>query len=201
MKKKKDENQNPYHKDYGLFSNMRYIMSNMFRYVPKMRLYIPVGIICAPLMQYLWTFITKFVVDMITGEKGWESLLWLIAMVTMVQIISTMMNTWRGSKWSWFIYARMKMMVEFNRKIMTIDFKNTEDPDVMDCREKGGRAAQGNNMGLEGMMRQGVNLLEYFAVTAVGLIILGTMNIFVVLVLAVLSGIGFAAKKHANKRC
>ena len=201
MKKKKDENQNPYHKDYGLFSNMRYVMSNMFGYVPKMRLYIPVGIVCAPLMQYLWTFITKFVIDMITGESGWETLLWLIAAVTAVQIVSTMLNTWRNSKWAWFIYARMKMMVEFNRKIMTIDFKNTEDSDVMDCREKGGRASNGNNVGLEGMMRQTVNLLENSAVAAVGLVILGTMNVFVVLVLIALSAIAFASKNYANKKC
>lgn len=201
MKKKKDEDQNPYHKDYGLFGNMRYVMSNMFKYVPKMRRYIPVGIICAPLMQYLWTFITKFVIDMITSESGWETLLWLISAVTAVQIASTMLNTWRNSKWSWFIYARMKMMVEFNRKIMTIDFRNTEDTDVMDCREKGGRAAQGNEVGLEGMMRQTVNLLECSAVTAVGLIILGTMNIFVVLVMILLSAIAFASKNYANKRC
>lgn len=201
MKKKKDENQNPYHKDYGLFSNMRYVMSNMFRYVPKMRLYIPVGIVCAPLMQYLWTFITKFVIDMITGESGWETLLWLIAAVTAVQIVSTMLNTWRNSKWSWFIYARTKMIVEFNRKIMTIDFKNTEDSDVMDCREKGGRASNGNNVGLEGMMRQTVDLLENSAVAAVGLVILGTMNVFVVLVLIALSAIAFASKNHANKKC
>ncbi|MEZ3454664.1 MAG: ABC transporter ATP-binding protein/permease [Oscillospiraceae bacterium] len=201
MNKKKDEDQNPYHKDYGLFGNMRYVMSNMFKYVPKMRRYIPVGIICAPLMQYLWTFITKFVIDMITSESGWETLLWLISAVTAVQIVSTMLNTWRNSKWSWFIYARMKMMVEFNRKIMTIDFRNTEDTDVMDCREKGGRAAQGNEVGLEGMMRQTVNLLECSAVTAVGLIILGTMNIFVVLVMILLSAIAFASKNYANKRC
>lgn len=201
MKKKKDENQNPYHKDYGLFSNMRYIMSNMFRYVPKMRLYIPIGIVCAPLMQYLWTVITKFVIDMITGESGWENLLWLIGLVTAVRIVSTMLNTWRNSKWSWFIYARMKMIVEFNRKIMTIDFKNTEDSDIMDCREKGSRAANGNEAGLEGMMRQTVDLLENSAVAAVGLIILGTMNIFVVLVLIVLSLIAFASKNYANKKC
>ena len=201
MKKKKDENQNPYHKDYGLFSNMRYVMSNMFGYVPKMRLYIPIGIVCAPLMQYLWTFITKFVIDMITGESGWETLLWLIAAVTAVQIVSTMLNTWRNSKWSWFIYARTKMIVEFNRKIMTIDFKNTEDSDVMDCREKGGRASNGNNVGLEGMMRQTVNLLENSAVAAVGLVILGTMNVFVVLVLIALSAIAFASKNYANKKC
>lgn len=92
-------------------------------------------------------------------------------------------------------------MVEFNRKIMTIDFRNTEDTDVMDCREKGGRAAQGNEVGLEGMMRQTVNLLECSAVTAVGLIILGTMNIFVVLVMILLSAIAFASKNYANKRC
>ncbi|MDE5860260.1 MAG: ABC transporter ATP-binding protein/permease, partial [Oscillospiraceae bacterium] len=201
MKKKKDENQNPYHKDYGLFSNMRYVMSGMFNYVPKMRLYIPIGIICAPIIQYLWTFITKFVIDMITGEKGWESLLWLIAMVTAVQIISTMVNTWRGSKWSWFIYARMKMMVEFNRKIMAIDFKNTEDPDVMDCREKGGRAANGNENGIEGMMRHTVNLLENTAVAAVGLVILGTLNIWLVLAMIGLCMISFVARNHANKKC
>lgn len=201
MKKKKDENQNPYHREYGLFGNMRYVMSNMFGLVPKMRLYIPVGIICAPLIQYLWTFITKFVIDMITGESGWENLLRLIAAVTAVQVVSTMLNTWRNSKWSWFIYARTKMMVEFNRKIMTIDFKNTEDSDVMDCREKGGRAANGNNVGLEGMMRQTVSLLENSAVAAVGLVILGTMNIFVVLVLIALSAVAFASKNYANKRC
>lgn len=201
MKKKKDENQNPYHREYGLFGNMRYVMSNMFGLVPKMRLYIPVGIICAPLIQYLWTFITKFVIDMITGESGWENLLRLIAAVTAVQVVSTMLNTWRNSKWSWFIYARTKMMVEFNRKIMTIDFTNTEDSDVMDCREKGGRAAQGNNIGLEGMMRNTVSLMENTAVAAVGLVILGTMNIFVVLVLIALSAVAFASKNYANKRC
>lgn len=198
---KKEENKNPYHREYGLLSNMRYVMSNMFRYVPKMKLYIPVGIVCAPLIQYLWTFITKFVIDMITGEGGAEALLRLIIAVTAVQIISTTVNTWRGSKWSWFIYARMKMMVEFNRKIMTVDFQNTEDTDVMDCREKGGRAANNNDEGIEGMMRRTVSLLENTAVAAVGIVILGTLNIYIILILTALSAVAFAAKNYANKRC
>lgn len=198
---KKEENKNPYHREYGLLSNMRYVMSNMFRYVPKMKLYIPVGIVCAPLIQYLWTFITKFVIDMITGEGGAEALLRLIIAVTAVQIVSTTVNTWRGSKWSWFIYARMKMMVEFNRKIMTVDFQNTEDTDVMDCREKGGRAANNNDEGIEGMMRRTVSLLENTAVAAVGIVILGTLNIYIILILTALSAVAFAAKNYANKKC
>lgn len=198
---KKEENKNPYHREYGLLSNMRYVMSNMFRYVPKMKLYIPVGIVCAPLIQYLWTFITKFVIDMITGDGGADTLLKLIIAVTAVQIVSTTVNTWRGSKWSWFIYARMKMMVEFNRKIMTVDFQNTEDTDVMDCREKGGRAANNNDEGIEGMMRRTVSLLENTAVAAVGIVILGTLNIYIILILTALSAVAFAAKNYANKRC
>lgn len=198
---KKEENKNPYHREYGLLSNMRYVMSNMFRYVPKMKLYIPVGIVCAPVIQYLWTFITKFVIDMITGDGGADTLLKLIIAVTAVQIVSTTVNTWRGSKWSWFIYARMKMMVEFNRKIMTVDFQNTEDTDVMDCREKGGRAANNNDEGIEGMMRRTVSLLENTAVAAVGIVILGTLNIYIILILTALSAVAFAAKNYANKRC
>ena len=31
--KKTDEKQNPLHKDYGLFSNSRYILKNMFPYM------------------------------------------------------------------------------------------------------------------------------------------------------------------------
>ncbi|MDE5590862.1 MAG: ABC transporter ATP-binding protein, partial [Acetatifactor sp.] len=151
--KKSEEPQNPLHREYGLLSNIRYIMGNMFRYGPIFKLLIPIGIICAPMMNYLWTFISKFIIDMITGEKDWESLLWITALVTAVQIIFTMLNTWYYSKWSYFIPVRFRMMVEKNRKAMTMDFRNIEDSDVLDCYQKAGNACGGNTQGIEGMMR------------------------------------------------
>lgn len=200
MKKKKEENKNPYHKEYGLFSNMKYVLGNMFRLVPKFMLYIPIGIVCAPLMNYLWTFISKFVIDMITGEGGWENLLYLMGIITAIQIVSTMASTWRGSKWGYYVFVRLKMLVQKNRKIMTMNYQNIEDPDMMDCFQKAGNAANSNNSGIEGMMHQTVSLLECLAVAAVGLIIMGTLNPWIMLILIVLSAVSFAIKNYANAK-
>lgn len=202
-KKKKTEEKeiNPLHKEFGLWSNMKYVLRNMFETVPMFKVYIPVGIICAPLMNYLWTFIAKFVVDMITEQGEPAELLKLCAIVTGLQIIATVLNSWRGSKWSWFIYVRTKMKVEFNRKAMTIDFKNTEDPQVLDCREKGEMAANDNNNGIEGMMRQTVGFMESLAVIAVGFAIMGSTNVWLAGLMILLSIACFMVRNKANKDC
>ena len=134
MKKKRDEKQNPLHREYGLPSNIRWVLSAMRRYSREMLIFIPIGIICAPLMNYLWTFISKFVIDMITGEAGWEALLWLMGIFTAIQLISTMLNTFFNSEvWVRCIAVRFGLMSEKNAKVMRIDFENLENPDVMDC--------------------------------------------------------------------
>lgn len=199
-KLKKEEAQNPLHREYGLFSNIRYILGNMFRYAPVFKLLIPIGMICGPMMNYLWTFITKFVIDMITGQKNRESLLVLMAMVTLMQILSTMLNTWYYSKWPYYILVRVQMMVEKNRKAMSIDFHHIEDSDVLDCYQKARNAANNNNQGIEGMMRQIMNMLLNLAVAAVGLMILGTMNLWIVLILTVLSAVTFLFRNRAGAR-
>ena len=40
-------------------------------------------------MQYLWTFISKFVIDMITGEGDTKKLLVLMAAFTVIQMASS----------------------------------------------------------------------------------------------------------------
>ena len=115
MKKKTDEKQNPLHRDYGLRSNIRWIFSGMRRYSERLLVLIPIGIVCAPIMNYLWTFITKFVIDMITGEAGWEALLWLVGAFTLLQLVSTMLNTYYHSEAWWrFVAVRFGLMAEKN---------------------------------------------------------------------------------------
>lgn len=196
--KKKKENENPLHREYGLFSNIRYILRSMIKFDRKLLLLIPLGMICVPAMNYLWTFISKFVIDMITGEKGWESLLYLMAIFTAVQIASTMLNTYYYGNYWRYIKVRFKMMNEKNAKVMSINFQHLEDPDLMDCYQKAGNAANNNNEGIEGMMRNIVSFMESLSVVIVGLVILGTMNVFVVLLMAVLSVIYFIIRNHTN---
>ena len=174
--KKTDEKQNPLHREYGLMSNIRWTLSAMRQHSKGLLTLIPIGIVCAPLMNYLWTFISKFVIDMITGEVGWLALLWIIGIFTVIQLVSTMLNTYYNSETGWrFIDTRFKLIGEKNRKVMTIDFEHLENPDVMDCYQKASNACNGNGEGIEGMMRQLVNFFMTLAVTAVGLCILGVL--------------------------
>lgn len=188
--KKTDENQNPLHREYGLWSNVRWTFSAMRRHSRGILALIPVGVVCAPLMNYLWTFISKFVIDMITGEAGWEALMWVMGIFTAIQLVSTMLNTWYNSEIWWrFIDVRFRLIGEKNRRVMRIDFRHLEDPDVMDCWQKANNACNSNNDGVEGMMRQISGLLMSLSVTAAGLVILGTFSPWLILVMIAISAV------------
>lgn len=198
--KKTDEKQNPLHREYGVWSNIGWTLAAMRRYSPKILLLIPIGVVCAPLMNYLWTFISKFVIDMITGEAGWEALLWLMGIFTVIQLASTMLNTYYYSEiWYRYVDTRLKVMGEKNRKVMSIDFEHLENPDVMDCYQKAGNACGDNESGIEGMMRKLVDLIMSLSVTVVGLCILGTFNPWILLVMVVISAVTCLVGDRFNK--
>lgn len=201
-KKKNDEKKNPLHREYGLWSNIRWALSAMHRHSKGMLLLIPIGIICAPLMSYLWTFISKFVIDMITGEAGIEALLWLMGIFTAIQLVSTMLNTYYSSEIWWrFIDVRFRLIGEKNRKVMSIDFEHLENPDVMDCYQKASNACDNNDAGVEGMMRYLVSFAMSLATTAVGICILGTLSGWIVLIMIVLAVINFIITDRTNAAC
>lgn len=200
MKKKREEERNPYHREYGVVSNSKYVFRAMSEYSKRLPFLIIIGMICAPLMQYLWTFISKFVIDLITGEAGVGALVVMMAVFTAIQISSTMLNTYYYSYWNEFIGARFKMMHKKNAKAMRIDFRMLEDPNVMDCCQKANNAAGSNISGIEGMMRTLFRLLENIGVVVVGLCIIGTMNVFVTLGLTAGAVVFFFISNYTNKR-
>lgn len=202
MKKQKKENTNPLHTEYGVFGNIRYIVGSMITYHPEFIPILLLGVICAPIMNYLWTFMSKFVIDMITTGEDWTKLLLMMVLFCAIQIVSTMLNTYYWSEVWWrYIHTRFRMISAKNAKIMTMDFSYLEDSDVMDCAQKAARAHGGNMEGIEGMMRNLVSTLISMAVVIVGLTILGTMNIFVALGMAALCLVTAVLNNKTNKHC
>ncbi len=194
------EKKNPLHREYGLLSNICFIVKSMIASDRRFLFLIPLGMVCATLMQYLWTFISKFVIDMITGEGEIRQLFFLMLAVTVFQIVSTMANTYYYEEiwWRW-IYARFSLIGMKNRKVMTIDFEHLENPDVMDCYQKAGNACNGNNEGVEGMMREISDFLISLFIVAIGICILGTMNGYVLLVMITAAFLNFLMNNHTNK--
>lgn len=203
MKKKENKKEkNPLHRDFGVFSNIKYILTAMVHYDRRFLWLAPIGMICTPIMQYLWIVITKYVIDMITDGSGVDRLLWLILLFTVIQAVSSMLSTYYNSEIWWrYIRTRMKLISEKNAKVMRIDFQHLEDPDVLDCYQKAGNACNGNDNGVEGMMREIMNLLLSATVVSVGILILGTMNLYVVLLMTVICIVNFLMNIDTGKKC
>ena len=198
-KKQKDKTQNPLHREYGLISNLKWVFSAIARYDKGLFAILCLGIVCAPFMNYLWTFISKFIIDMITGQKEQSELLVMMLVFTGTQAAVTMLNSLYSYEWYRTVFMRFRLVLEKNIKVMSIDFRCLEDPDVMDCYQKASNAHNNNEDGIEGLMRHSFRFLISLTVTITGIVILGTLNIWIMLGVAVLAAANFAVRNFANK--
>lgn len=198
--KAKEEEKNPYHKEYGLFSNICYIVSAMARYQKKLLFLILLGMIGEPVMQYLWKFLSKFIIDAITENAGTERLFKIIVCFALLQLAATMAGTYRNSDmWPRYIFVRFRLMSAKNRKVMTMNYQHLEDSEVMDCYQKATQACNNNNQGVEGMERTLADCLIYMMVALTGLLVLGTMHPGIVLGMVILAVVNFLISNRVSK--
>ena len=198
------EKENPYHKEYGLFSNLWFTLRAMKKYAPLIILMLPLGFVLMPVQRYLWSFLSKYIIDLITVEGSVQSLVRIIIIFTIILIAFYIMQTFYYNKlWVLKIIVRMKIVVQKNYKMMVMRFEDTEDPEVLDCYQKAERACDGGGNGIEGFEQQIISFVENLSVVAGGFTIIGTMNIWLAVIMIVFSIINFvifnATNKHVKK--
>lgn len=196
---KNKTDKNPLHKDYTLRSNMKFIFGTMFREEKALRYLIPLGIFVAPIMSYLWNFISRSIIKLITNEQDWQALLPLILTFAIIILLATILNTYYwSSTWFRYIGVRMHLMTKLNRKAMTVNFEHLEDPDVMDAFQKAQNSSGGNQQGVEGMMHTGVESMSKMAVALVGFVIMGTLHPLILLLLCMTAACSFVVNDRVN---
>lgn len=199
--KKEEEKKNPYHREYGVVSNIGYLCKAMVRFQPKLPFMILLGMIGEPFMQYLWTFLSKFIIDAITENGGVDRLFKIILIFAVLQLATQMIGTYRNrDMWTRFINVRQRLMSLKNHKVMTMNYQYLEDAEVMDCYQMAGRACNSNDIGVEGLLRSLANCLINLSVTAAGILILGTLHPGIVVIMLVLAVFNFAVRDRVNKK-
>lgn len=192
--------QNPLHQEFGLTKNLVYVWNTMWKYSKALILLLPFGMLCVIGQRYVWSFINKFIIDIITQEKTVRELGLTIIASALVTFTCNFSHTYYLSDQNWrCIKARMKLVIERNRKVMKIDFVHLEDPDLLDCYQKADNAIGGNETGIEGMMHEILRFFEGLGVVIVGLAILGTMNPWVALGMTVLGVLNFVKSNIASR--
>lgn len=191
---------NKYHKEFGLFSNLRYELKAMSKHSKLLLWLLALGFVLVSVQRYLWAFYSKFVIDIITAHGEVKQLLIVVGIFTLIMLLLFLAQTWyRNKKWPRAIFVRMQLIMKKNLHIMTMPFEFTEDPDMMDCSQKASNAVSNNHEGIEGMIHKIFDFVEQLGVVVTGFFILGSMNIYIVLGMTILAGLNFIISNKANK--
>lgn len=208
-KKKKTEEQekkNPYQKEYGILSNCVYILKKIKEYSPSLLVLMAVGVVTGSLMQYLWSFIGKFVIDMVevqanTQDKDIVPLIKLMVIVTAVELVSMLADTYVNNKmWYQFIHTRFCVITERIAKVLSMNYQSLEKPDMLDMHEKAQRATNGNMEGVEGIMRLMHSIGIKLIVMVVTLSTVVVLDWRLIVVLVLVSFAQFLFFRHTVKK-
>lgn len=209
MKKKKKENDNKFHTEYGLFKNCIYILGKIKKYHPPLLVLMGINVITISSMNYLWTFVGKFILDILekqsaSGNTDITPLLQLLAIVAPVLLTMTTLNVISNNKvWVKMIYVRMRVITERVSKVLSMNYQMLEQPDILDMSSKAMEATGGNTNGVEGMMHQmrsmGTNIVTLI-VTLTAIVVLDWKLIVILTAVAVVQFLFFRYTVKRDKK-
>lgn len=208
-KEKKEEEKNPYHHEYGTCSNVFYMMKNIRKYHSVLLVLIIVGIFSHSFVQYIASFIGKFVIDIVqvqstATQKDFMPLIRVLVAACGVELIIMLLNAVTDNRiWVGMIYVRLNVITERVRKALTIQYQMFEQPDVLDMEQKARQATGGNDNGIEGIIHNvyqfGINVV-LLAVTLVTVIVLDWRMLFVLALVGLFQHLFFLYTVKKDRR-
>lgn len=193
---------NPYHKEFGFFSNLKFVLKVMKKYSPMLLFLLPVSAMISVGNRYTVSFLIKYIIDIATNHGNLQQLLITLGIFSVIFITLWNTNSWYNSKSEIkCIIARMNLILEKNLITMTMPFIYTEDPNMLDCNQKASQAVGGNQQGVEGMMHIILNFSGSLGAVIAGLSIISTINFKIVILMIAIALANFFISNLANKWC
>ncbi|MDE7281724.1 MAG: ABC transporter ATP-binding protein/permease, partial [Ruminiclostridium sp.] len=165
-----------------------------------------IGIISHSLMNYLWTFFGKFIIDILESQSAAanaditpliHTLIWGAA----IELISTGLNVLTDNRCRlYMILVRMRMMTDCVAKALSMNYQTLEQPDILDMHNKAENATGGNNVGVEGMMHNMYNIGANVLTFIVTLVIISVLDLRLILILALISFVQFLFFRYTVKK-
>ena len=156
----------------GDFNNLKYVISHAWKWDKLLFGYFVLYTILTAIKPFVSIYSVKWLIDELTGEAHFESIIYIL---TFFFVVGALVNF--GCALIQNIYAPRLIAVRFHflnhlqYKAMTMDFKYTEDPKMLDAMENAGQAVSSNDVGIEGVLNRifsvSGNLVSLFAYVGV----------------------------------
>lgn len=206
---KKEKDDNPLHTEYGILSNTVFILQKIRQYYPPMLAFIVFGALSASLMQYMYSFFGKFIIDIVQAQAGSTDkdlmpLFRLLVIITLIELTCMILNGIINNRIQYrFINIRMNMMTERVAKALSMNYQMLEQPKILDMHQKALYATGGNDMGVEGMMRSLYQFfIQFFSmlVTFSAILLLDWRMIFILALISFLQYLFFVYTVKKDRR-
>ena len=179
------------HTYYGIIKNMGFIFRKIWKYKKIIVLLFVLGAVTQSVMRYLWSFIAKYVIDIVQAQadmvtKDLSPLFKLLLITTLIELISVGGNTIIQNRvYYQFNYVRFKLMTEKNNKLLSMKYQILEQPHILDLHQRAANSLGGDWQGIGGLMNRSFILLSLtvtMIVTASTIIVLDPRLNFVLTV-------------------
>lgn len=203
-KQKKDEN--PLHTEYGIIHNSSYILKKIRQYDPSVLILMGIGAVAGSLLQYIWSFIGKFVIDIVqiqaaSPDKSITPLIRILIAATAIELICRLLNAIVNNRiWYCFIGIRMRMISERVAKALSMRYEMLEQPDILDMHEKALKATGGNDNGVEGLMHSLNDFGIQFMLILVTVTTVSALDIRLIFILALIGVFQYLFFRYTIKK-
>ena len=194
MAEYKESKDNPLHREFGIWSNTKYVLGKAKKYCVSALVLAAIGMVASSVLQYFWGVFGKYVLDIIENgtdnEEKWHNLIMFLLVAGGITTVLIISNTISGSlTWYKYINIRMRVISERVNRVLGLNYEVLERPDVLDLHERALEACNDNQNGFEGMLHiipeLGKNLLTVI-VTFVAVTVLDVRLIICLVLLAVI---------------
>ncbi len=191
------------HTKYGILSNIKFVMGTLWEYKRIVVLYMIVGAITQPCMQYIWGFFTKFILDIVQrqqeiGDKSLNALIRMIIIIIITDLALRLINTSIFNRnWPGYIEARFKLIHKRIDKVLSMDYETLEQPHILDMAMKAEQATGGNNNGVEGLMHDIDNISRVIVTMVVSFAMITVLDWRLILALIVIGIINYLSSRRA----
>ena len=169
------------HTCYGIGRNIAHLFRKIWQYRRILVLMFVFGAITQSMMRYLWSYIAKFLIDIIEAKSGSETkdlapLIRMLVIATVIELISLGGDTIVQNRvYFRFNYVRFRLITEKNQKLLSMRYQTLEQPHILNLHQRAANALGGDWQGVGGMMNRSfrmMSLLVTLIVTATTIVVL-----------------------------
>ncbi|MEG0671390.1 ABC transporter ATP-binding protein [Clostridium sp.] len=158
----------------SLMTNIKFLVKNAWAWDKGVFINFVLFTIVTAIAPFIAIFTPKFLIDELTGANRLENILIILIGFFIISAIVNYLSAYlQGASLTKMIKIRFGFITTMYDKCMSMDFRYTEDPEILNNLETAGRAVSNNNEGIEGIFHKlfqlfgaAIGFLGYMAIVS-----------------------------------